>query len=90
MDTFLGPYFHFCLELVMETRAKASLTHPLISELSIVRDLRPASTLPDCPYKGRGVVSVPICANKVRIGPANANQGCSTASQGSRHVYGMS
>ena len=32
-------------------------------------------------HKGRGVVSVPICANKVRNGPASADQGCSTASK---------
>ena len=39
------------------------------------------------PYKGRGVISVPICAKKVRNSPPSANQGCSTASQGSDHVH---
>ena len=29
MDIFLGPYFHFCLELTLETCVKALLTHPL-------------------------------------------------------------
>ena len=29
MDTFFGPYFHFCLEPAMETWAKASLTPSL-------------------------------------------------------------
>ena len=29
MDTFLGPYFYFCLEPALETRAKASLTSSL-------------------------------------------------------------
>ena len=29
IDTFLGPYFHFFLELALETWAKASLTHSL-------------------------------------------------------------
>ena len=29
MDTFFGPYFHFCFELALETWAKASLTQSL-------------------------------------------------------------
>ena len=29
MDTFHGSYFHFCLELALETRVKALLTHSL-------------------------------------------------------------
>ena len=29
IDTFFGPYFHFCLELALETWAKALLTHSL-------------------------------------------------------------
>ena len=29
MDTFHGPYFHFCLELALETRVKALMTHSL-------------------------------------------------------------
>ena len=29
MDTFHGPYFHFCLELALETWIKALLTHSL-------------------------------------------------------------
>ena len=41
-----------------------------------------------CPYKARGVVPEPVCANKVRNGPATANQGSSLASQGSCHVHG--
>ena len=41
-----------------------------------------------CPYKARGVIAEPVCANKVRIGPATANQGSSLASQGSCHVHG--
>ena len=40
------------------------------------------------PYKGRGVVPEPVCANKVRNGLASADQGCSIASQGTRHVHG--
>ena len=40
-----------------------------------------------CPYKWRGVVPELVCANKVRNGPASANQGFSTASQGSCHVH---
>ena len=43
-----------------------------------------------CPYKGRGVVPEPVCANKVRNGPASANQGFSTATQGSCHVHSTS
>ena len=39
---------------------------------------------------GRKVVSAPICANKVRNGPVSVDQGCSTDSQGSRHVHDMS
>jgi len=41
-----------------------------------------------CPYKVRGVVPEPVCANKARYGPATANQGSSLASQGSCHVHG--
>ena len=41
-----------------------------------------------CPYKGRGVIPEPVCASKVRNGPAGADQGFSTASQGSCHVHG--
>ena len=41
-----------------------------------------------CPYKRKGVVPEPVCANKVRNGPASADQGFSTASQGSYHVHG--
>ena len=38
-----------------------------------------------------GVISTLVCANKVRNGPANTDQGRHfTASQGSRHVYGRS
>ena len=33
-------------------------------------------------------ISEPVCANKVRNGPASADQGFSTASQGSCHVHG--
>ena len=29
MDTFHGPYFYFCLELALETRVKALMTHSL-------------------------------------------------------------
>ena len=43
-----------------------------------------------CPYKGRGVVSAPICAKKVRNGPASADQGCSITSLGSCRVHGTS
>ena len=38
--------------------------------------------------QGEGVVPEPLCANKVRNGPASTEQGFSTASQGSYHVYG--
>ena len=41
-----------------------------------------------CPYKARGVVPEPVCANKARNGPATADQGSSLASQGSCHVHG--
>ena len=103
-----GPYFHFCFELALETWAKASLTHTslgswpqphlLLSELSMVRALWPATAPPDwmlptklikkwCLYKRRGVVPEPVCANKVKNGPASADQGCSLASQGSCHVH---
>ena len=43
-----------------------------------------------CPYKARGVVPEPICANKVRNGPATADQGSSLASQSKCHVHGTS
>ena len=71
--------------------------HSLISKLSMVRALRPASAPPDrmlptspemVPLQGEGgVVPGPVCANKVRNGPASADQGFSTASQGSCHVH---
>ena len=72
------------------------LPDPLISKLSIVRGLWPANAPADqnlqyrkwCPYKWRGLVSTPIYARKVRNGPAGADQGHSTASQGSCHVHG--
>ena len=38
----------------------------------------------------RGVVFTPVCINKVRSGPASANQSQSTVSQGSCHVHDMS
>ena len=67
-------------------------------KLSMVRAFWPARAPADwkqpiqiqkwCLYKGRGVVSEPICANKVRNGPASADQGCTIASQGSYHVHG--
>ena len=38
-----------------------------------------------CPYKVRGVVPEPVCANKARNGPAIADQGSSLASQGWTH-----
>ena len=42
-----------------------------------------------CPYKGRGVISAPVCANKVRS-EASADHSHSAASQGSCHVHSMS
>ena len=61
----------------------------------MVRALRPANTpsnwkLPTVPEMVPlhvGVVSMPICANKVRNGPASTDQGHSTASQGRCHVH---
>ena len=106
MDNFFGLYFHFYLELALETWVKASLTHSLgVHDLnhthslanfywSGLSDHERSSWLKlprnDPPYKGRGVVSMPICANEGRNGLASANHGCSTASQGSHHVRGMS
>ena len=40
-----------------------------------------------CPYKGRGVISTHVCASNVINGPASADQGHSTPSQGSWHVH---
>ena len=40
------------------------------------------------PLKGRGVLSTPICVKKEGNAQASANQGFSTASQGSYHVHG--
>ena len=107
MDTFLGSYFHFRLELALKTWAKTSWRHSLrvhdldhthslvsvqLSGLSNQLTLLPTENCLQyqkwCPYKGRGVVSMPVCANKVRNGPASADQGHSTASQGSCHVHG--
>ena len=77
MDTLFGPYFHFCFELALETWAKAALTQSFW-----VHD--PNHTH----YKSRngaptkGGVPETVCANKVRNGPASADQSFSTASQG--------
>ena len=86
MDTFFGPYFHFCLEPAMETWAKAFLTpslrvhdpnhtHSLASfqwaGLSDQRVLQLTESCLQiqkwCPYKARGVVPEPVCANTVFI-----------------------
>ena len=40
------------------------------------------------PKMGGRVFPEPVCANKVRDGPASANQGFSTVNQGSCHVHG--
>ena len=40
-----------------------------------------------CRYKGRRVVSGPVCADRVRNGPASANQGSFIVSQGSFHAH---
>ena len=88
--------FHFCLGLEIETWGQASLTHSLrVHDLNRTNSLVSFqwSGLSDqwmllltkncqkrCLYKGRGVVSTPICANKVKNGPASANQGPFTAS----------
>ena len=37
--------------------------------------------------QGRGVVSIPVCTNKVRSGSASTDQGHSTASEGNCHVH---
>ena len=42
------------------------------------------------PCKGREEYTIFICANNVRNGPPNTDQGHSTASQGSCQVHGMS
>ena len=51
----------------------------------MVRALQPVNAHSDCklpadpemvPLQGERVVSVPICANKVRNGPASVDQGC--------------
>jgi len=49
MDTFLGLYFHFCLEPALETSAKASLAQSLRVQAltSMVRALWPASAPAD-------------------------------------------
>ena len=89
--TFFGPHFHFCWQLALKTWANCSsnyslggltlLTTPTISQLLMIRALRPASTPSDLklptvtemvPYGGR-VASTLVCANKVRNGPASAN-----------------
>ena len=107
MDTFIGLYFHFCLEPALETWAKASLTPSLrvhdpnhthslasfqwsgLSDQRVLQLTESCLQIPKwCPYKARGVVPEPVCANKARNGPATADQGSSLASQDSCHVYG--
>ena len=41
------------------------------------------------PYKGRGVVSMPVCVKRERNGLASADQGLSRANQDSCHVHGI-
>ena len=60
--------------------------HPLISKLSMVRQMLLLTEncwqyKKQCLYKGRGVVSMPICANKVRNGLASTNRAHSSCSQ---------
>ena len=101
---FLGPYFHFCLELALETWSKTSLkqslwvhhTHSASFQWTLLSNQPTLLITENClqyqngaPTKGRGVVSTLICANKVRNGPGSSDQGHhSTASQGSHHVHG--
>ena len=108
MDTFFGPYFHFCLEPAMETWAKASLTPSLrvhdsnhthslanfqwsgLSDQQVFQLTESCLQIQKwCPYKARGVVPEPVCANKARNGPATADQGSSLVSKGSCHVHGI-
>ena len=69
----------------------------LISELTIVRALQPVNASPEWkqptvsemePIKRQRSLIYPICVKKERNGQAGANQGFSTASQGSCHVHG--
>ena len=103
MDTFflLWSVFHFCLELALETLAKVSLTHflwvhdPLISELYPLWPLNapPHQKLPThlgmVPLQGERSGSTPIWVNNMRNGPASADQGYSTARQGSQDLLNM-
>ena len=57
MDTFHGPYFHFCLELAVGNLSQGFIdtfsmgsqpwTHPLIGKHPIVSILRPENAPPD-------------------------------------------
>ena len=92
MNTFFGQYLYFCLELALETWAKASMmqcvqvhdieyTHSLVgfqcqSGLSnqptlLLTKIWLATVLHQkyWLYKGRVVVSTPVCANMVRSDP---------------------
>ena len=86
MNTFFGLYFNFCLELALETWAKASLTQSLwvhhpnhthslasfqLSGLSDQQVLHLTECCLQVPYKGREVVPEPVCAYKVRNGPTS-------------------
>ena len=64
----------------------------------MVRAPQPATATPDWKLptvpgndtptrKEKGVIALPICANKVRNDPANGNQDLSTATQDSHHVH---
>ena len=94
MDTFFCLYFHFCLELRSQSFFNTfsmglwpNHTHSLVSfQWSGFSKQRVLCLTKNClqirkwcPNKGRGVVSAPICANKVRNGSASANQGWAKA-----------
>ena len=78
-------------ELVLFTHSLASLQWSGFSDQQMLLPTKNCLQCQKwCPYKGRGVVSTPICAIKVRNSPASANQGLSIASQDIHHVHDMS
>ena len=103
MNTFFGQYFDFCLELAVKTWAKASLRQSLwihdpnhTHSLASFQWSSERSTWLNAAYKSKNGAPTRgeewflslFVLNKVRNGLASADQGFSTASQGSCHVYG--
>ena len=85
MDTFFGPYFHFCLELAFFWVHNLNHTHSLASFRWSVLSRQQMLLLTENCLSGEAV----SCTNKVRNGPSNAKQGCLKPAKNSSHVHNI-